>query len=115
MSDAEPDTDVGGPLISRREALGYTTLLASAALLTGCSEPLAPATTTVEPIGDGFMFHHDESVWVIIAPSSQDRRKFDLTVRVEREDTEFFRDLNAQTVGDIVSSHITVAPFPIPT
>ena len=119
MPDAEPDTDVPDPLISRREAIGYGAMLASATLLTGCEDPLAPDQTAREealPIGEGFMFNHGESVFVIISSTSgEDDTLFDLTVRVGGKDTEFFEGLNGDTVNHIVSDHISVASAPIPT
>lgn len=117
--EAEPATDVPTPMISRRQAIGYTAMLASATLLTGCElDPLAPyqAPSASTPLlGDGFLFNHEESVFVIISTSGEDDTLFDLTVRVDGKDTEFFEGLNGNTVNDIVSDHVSVASISIPT
>jgi len=85
-------------------------------------DPLAPdqaARPKAPLIGEGFMFNHRESVFVIISTSDtlagKDDRVFDLTVRVDGKDTEFFAGLNGDTVNHIVSDHISVASAPIPT
>jgi hypothetical protein len=93
-------------------------MLASAALLTACEvDPLAPSTSIPvnHIIHEGFMFHHDESVFVIISTSGEDATKFDLTVRVDQKNKEIFEGLDGDTVADIVSEHVSVGPAPIPT
>ena len=76
-----------GPVVSRRTAIGYTGVLASAAVLTGCNfDGLQPEIGSPEPMtGDGphtFSFVHDETVRVIVSPNV-DLSKFDLTVRAD--------------------------------
>jgi hypothetical protein len=104
--------------MSRRSALAYAATVASAVVLGACVDvPSAPDSRQVVNKSTAywaFMFHHDESVYVVIS-AHDDLEKFNLTVRQDGKDVEFHEGLTDKTVGDIDSEYVQVSYIDPPT